>query len=51
MLVVVADGEPIILEWKVNVADDDAEVPYAYDPRPNVKRKALYKESCLPEDM
>ncbi len=46
-----ADGEAIILEWRVNVGDEDAEVAFAYDPRPNVKRKALNKESNLPEEL
>ena len=34
----VADGESIILEWKIAL-ENKAAVPYAYDPRPNVKRK------------
>ena len=43
----VADGEPLILEWKVDISDN-AQVPYAYDPKPNVKRKAVQMSSRLP---
>lgn len=46
----VADNETIILEWKISTSKDP-ETPYAYDPKPDVKRKALYKESNLPEEL
>ena len=48
----VADNETIILEWKVAL-NNDAAVPYAYDPKPNVKKKAQFsnQQSSLPEDM
>lgn len=35
----VADGESIILEWKVAL-DPDSTNPWAYDPKPNIKKKA-----------
>ena len=46
----VADNEAIILEWKVAL-ESKSSVPYAYDPKPNVKRKAFSRESRLPEAM
>ena len=48
----VADNDTIILEWKVAL-NNDAAVPYAYDPKPNVKKKAQFsnQQSSLPEDM
>lgn len=46
----VADGEPLILEWKIAL-ENDAEVPYAYDPKPTAKKRGLYRDSRLPEDL
>ena len=37
----VADNETIIIEWKVAL-NSDAAVPFAYDPKPNVKKKAQF---------
>ena len=45
----VADGEHLVLEWKIGVRDD-SEQPYCYDPKPNAKRKAFTKETKLPEE-
>ena len=39
-----------MLEWRIAL-DIDAEVPYAYDPKPNAKRKALQYESRLPKEL
>ena len=46
----VADGESLIIEWKVAL-EPNAKVPYAYDPKPNAKRKAFQYESRLPEEL
>ena len=46
----VADGEALILEWKIAL-EVDAELPYAYNPKPNAKKRGLYRESRLPEEL
>ena len=40
----VADDQTIILEWRVAL-EPTAKVPYAYEPKPNARRKAYSKES------
>lgn len=35
-----ADGEPLVLEWMVNLSPDE-QYPYIYEPRPDVKRNAF----------
>lgn len=46
----VADGESLIIEWRIQLGANIAQ-PYAYDPKPNLKRKGVQVESRLPADM
>ena len=46
----IADGEALILEWKIAL-EPDAEVPYAYNPKATVRRRGVYRESRLSEEL
>lgn len=46
----VADGEPLILEWKIAL-EDDADAPYAYEPKATAKKRGIYRDSRLPEEL
>ena len=46
----VADGEPLILEWKIGL-ESDAEAPYAYEPKATTKKRGIYRDSRLPEEL
>jgi ubiquitin C-terminal hydrolase len=46
----VADGEGLVLEWKVAL-EKSSTCPWAYEPAVNAKRKKIQKESRLPEEL
>ena len=43
-----ADGESLVLEWKI--VFERKQNQFAYDPQPNVKRRAVQVQSRLPEE-